>query len=151
MITVRIAQECRPPKVSLPRLEALVVSICGRFSVTDALVSVVIVDDRQITECNREFLGREKTTDSISFDLSDGAEKERIFEVIVNGEKASQEAVFRNHSPEAELALYVTHGLLHNLGYDDLDEIRAREMHQLEDAILEGFGYGIVYDTVKKA
>jgi probable rRNA maturation factor len=151
VITVRIAHECQPLSVSLSRLEALIVSICGRFSVTNAMVSVVIVDDRQITRCNQEYLGHNRTTDSISFDLSDGAEKERIFEVIVNGEKASQEAVFRNHSPEAELALYVTHGLLHNLGYDDLDEARAREMHQLEDAILEGFGYGAVYDTVKKA
>ena len=151
MITVQIAEECQPFKVSLSRLEALVVSICSRFSVTDALVSVVIVDDRQITKCNQEFLGHEGPTDCISFDLSDGAEKKRVFEVIVNGEKASQEAVFRNHSPEAELALYVTHGMLHNFGYDDVEEKRAREMHQLEDAILEDFGYGIVYNTVKKA
>ena len=151
MITVQIAEECPPLKVSLSRLEALVVSICSRFSVTDALVSVVIVDDRQITKCNRDFLGHEETTDSISFDLSDGFEKTRVFEVIVNGVKALQEATLRNHSPEAELALYVTHGMLHNLGYDDLDETRAREMHQLEDAILEGFGYGTVYDTIKKA
>ncbi|MCH7917833.1 MAG: rRNA maturation RNase YbeY [Planctomycetes bacterium] len=150
MITVQIAEECQPLKVSLSRLEALIVSICSRFSVTDALVSVVIVDDRQIALCNRDFLGHEETTDSISFDLSDGFEKARVFNVIVNGEKALQEATLRNHSPEAELALYVTHGMLHNFGYDDLEEKLAREMHQLEDAILEDFGYGIVYDTAKK-
>ena len=150
MITVRIALEWEPLDVSLSRLEELIVSICDRFSVSDALVSLVIVDDRQITDCNHAYLGHEGTTDSICFDLSDEAERESVFELIVNGEKASQEAALRKHSPEAELALYITHGMLHNMGYDDADETGAQEMHQLEDAILDGFGYGVVYNTVKK-
>ena len=53
----------------------------------------------------------------------------------------------RGHDAEAELALYVVHGLLHNIGYDDLTEADARKMHGMEDEILECFGYGTVYNS----
>ena len=43
----------------------------------------------------------------------------RIFDLIVNGELAAREAARRGHGAEAELALYITHGLLHNLGFND--------------------------------
>jgi probable rRNA maturation factor len=62
---------------------------------------------------------------------------------------AARQARQRGHSTEAELALYVTHGLLHNLGYDDGNDEQARQMHLKEDEILQRHGFGQVYDTKK--
>ena len=95
------------------------------------------------------FLGHEGTTDSLSFDLSDNTDPEetRIFDLIVNGELAVREAVRRGHGAEAELALYITHGLLHHLGFNDATPGQARKMHRMEDEILQHLGYGLVYNS----
>ena len=42
------------------------------------------------------------------------------------------------------------HGLLHQLGFDDLQPEQARRMHREEDAILQDAGYGKVYDSTRK-
>jgi probable rRNA maturation factor len=69
---------------------------------------------------------------------------------VVNGEKAKSQAARRGHCAQAELALYITHGLLHNLGFDDLLPKKANEMHRLEDEILQQQGFGLVYDKKRK-
>ena len=57
-----------------------------------------------------------------------------------------RQAAQRGHSTEAELALYLTHGLLHNLGFNDADKAAAERMHDMEDEILQQAGFGVVYN-----
>lgn len=144
-IVVQIACECQILKVDLDRLEDLVRRICGRFNVKKAAISVAIVDDETITHVNEKFLNHKRQTDVISFDLSDGDDEPKNFEFVVNAEQAVREAQQRGHSTEAELALYITHGLLHNLGFDDANQQEAQKMHNTEDEILQQAGFGIVY------
>ncbi len=68
-------------------------------------------------------------------------------EIIVSADTAAREAHGRGHSFEAELALYVVHGTLHLLGYDDHDQEAADRMHEIEDEILTKLGVGAVYGT----
>ncbi len=63
---------------------------------------------------------------------------------------ALRQADLRGHSSQAELALYITHGLLHNLGFDDSTEDKAKKMHDMEDKILQQLGYGLVYNKNTK-
>ena len=132
-----------------PRLRTLVRAICERFEVREAVVSIGIVNDAEMSQFNLRFLGHEGTTDSLSFDLSDNnvMEEAKIFDLIVNGEMAAREAARRGHGADAELALYVTHGLLHNLGFNDATAVQARKMHRMEDEILQHQGYGFVYNS----
>ncbi len=44
------------------------------------------------------------------------------------------------------MLLYITHGLLHVLGYDDSSPAKFRRMHKREDELLEALGIGKVYD-----
>ena len=153
MITVEITTHFQSASVDLSKLEELVRVVCGRFSVSQAAVSVGIVDDAEMTALNKKFLDGEGTTDCLSFDLSDEAvpDEPNVFELIVNGELAAREGARRGHSAEAELALYVVHGLLHNLGFDDVTAAKAREMHRTEDEILQQLGHGLVYNTRLRA
>ena len=148
MITIQIAKNFQDVKVSLPRIKKLVKSICRRFQLTNAMISIAIVDDTQMRKVNARFLNRKSTTDCLSFDLSDeqASESDKSFELVVNGQLALKEADLRGHNAEAELALYITHGLLHNLGYDDSTGKQAKKMHEMEDKILQQFGYGLVYN-----
>ena len=152
-IAVLIARHFMDIKFSIPKLEKLIKAIGVRFDLAEASVSIAIVDDDEITEVNKNFLNHDNTTDCISFDLSDDEHPAdsnnnyaRVFDLIVNGQMAVRQSQERGHSPESELALYVTHGMLHNLGFDDATEKQAAKMHNTEDEILEQLGYGRVYN-----
>ena len=133
-------------------LEELVKAVCRRFDVSNATVCIAIVDDAGFREINSRFLNRKSTSDCLSFDLSEesGPKSGRLFELVVNGDMAVKQAALRGHSGRAELALYVTHALLHNLGLDDSTQRRAGEMHNIEDEILQQLGYGLVYNSRAK-
>jgi probable rRNA maturation factor len=130
---------------NLRTLKKLVHDICTEFNVTEVNIQINIVDDAGIAEIHRQFLKKTGTTDVISFDLSDEFEPGRNFLIAVNADMARRQAEKRGHSPEAELALYIVHGLLHQLGYDDLNPRQAKRMHEKEDTILQSRGFGVIY------
>ena len=151
-IIVQITKNFKGIDVRLPKLKRLVKAICNRFKLSKATVSIAIVDDAEIRKVNARFLNRNYPTDVISFDLSDsGANSSKSFELVINAERAVKEAILRDHSSEAELALYITHGLLHNLGFDDSRKAQAKRMHDTEDEILQQQGFGSVYNKSTRA
>ncbi len=127
------------------QIRKLLNQICEKFSLYNAEISISVVGDEEMRRINSEFLNRDTATDVISFDLTDEDESGRVFDIIVNGEKARRQASRRKHSEQAELALYLVHGMLHNLGFDDSDRRQAERMHKAEDKILTQAGYGAIY------
>ncbi len=150
--TVLITSRYKNLKVAAARFRKLIRTICRQFKISKATVSLSVVNDAQIRKINKQFLGHSGTTDCISFDLSDNraGKSTKVFDIIVNGQMATRQAKQRGHSAEAELALYVTHGLLHNIGLNDLRPKDAQKMHKIEDEILQQFGYGPVYNKRAK-
>jgi len=130
------------------RLSTLAESVCRRFGASASEVGVAVVDDAAIRRGNEQFLGSKHVTDVISFDLSE--EHAATFDLMINADEARRQARKRSHSVEAELALYVTHGLLHQLGYDDARPRDAERMHAMEDEILREAGFGGVYGGLSK-
>jgi probable rRNA maturation factor len=115
-------------------------------------LSIVLTDNRHIRDLNHEYLGRDGITDVISFPLEDldwpGGHCSNggiNGEIIASAEQAVQQAQTTNTDPRAELMLYLVHGLLHLMGYDDRKPDQARQMHAREDALLEDLGFGCVY------
>ncbi|MCX5655138.1 MAG: rRNA maturation RNase YbeY [Planctomycetota bacterium] len=114
-------------------------------------LSIVLTDNRHMRDLNREYLGHDTLTDVISFPLEDldwpcGAASCGLNgEIIASAELAAQQAQSANTDPRGELMLYIIHGLLHLMGYDDRNPDLARRMHAREDALLEEFGFGCVY------
>jgi probable rRNA maturation factor len=153
MITVPIVPHFEKVPADPAKLRRLVRTVCRRFGVSHAVVSIGIVDDGEIAALNRKFLNHEGTTDCLSFDLSEATrpEEPRIFDLVVNGALALREAAQRGHSAESELALYIVHGLLHHLGFDDATAAQARAMHRTEDELLRHLGYGLVYNDGAQA
>jgi len=143
-IVVKITCEYRDLEVDFDRLRELARRVCRRFALEKATIDIAIVGDEAIKRVNTEFLNVPRPTDVISFDLSEETGP-KSFEVIINAEEAARQAIKRAHSAEAELALYITHGLLHNLGFDDTNEAKSQKMHSTEDEILQQAGFGIIY------
>jgi len=114
-----------------------------------AVVSLAIVDDEAISKIKERYFGAAEVTDVISFDLRDNTKVEQELpdcEIVVNAQCATREAGRRGVDPQAELNLYVVHGLLHQLGYDDQTERQSKIMHKKEDQLLEELGFGTVYE-----
>jgi probable rRNA maturation factor len=146
-VTVQITKNCKATGLSSTKLASLVKLVCRRFNVSNAAVSIAVVGDATIRRLNKQFLNRRRSTDCLSFDLSDDDTKaQKSFDIVVNAERADRYARIRGHSVRAELALYVTHGLLHNLGFDDSTPARAAKMHKMEDNILRQARFGAVYN-----
>ncbi len=88
-------------------------------------VSVLPTDDREIAALHAAHLGDASPTDVMSFALDGAAE------LVVSVQTARRRARELGHAPRAELALYLVHGLLHQLGFDDL---RARDRARMRVA-----------------
>ncbi len=146
-IAVEIVCQCDAVEFDLERFEGLVKMVVARFCNDKVSVSIAVVDDAGITDVHKQFLGKETTTDVISFDLSDEDDEGKVFEVVVNADQAKRQAEKRGHGGDAELALYMTHGLLHNLGFDDMQEQLSLEMHAMEDELLQAAGFGVTYSA----
>ncbi len=160
-VVVKITKNFDAIDISVNKLRKLVTAVCSRYARDDMPrglrtrqkapaaaryeISIAIVDDAQIRRLNRRFLNRNTVTDCLSFDLSDRRD-EKSFELVVNAQKAVRQAARRGHCAGAEVALYVLHGLLHNLGFDDSTRAGAKKMHSAEDEILRQQGYGRVYN-----
>jgi probable rRNA maturation factor len=112
-------------------------------------LSIVLTDNRHIRDLNRQYLGHDCFTDVISFPLEDvdwpTGNGGINGEIIASAELAYSQAHCSNADPKAELMLYVVHGLLHLMGYDDRNAQAAKRMHEREDELLEAMGFGAVY------
>lgn len=64
-------------------------------------------------------------------------------EIVISAEMAARTAQEHGHPVEGEVVLYVIHGLLHLLGYDDKKKRDAKKMHLKEKELLSSFGYSI--------
>jgi len=123
-----------------------------------AIVSLAIVDDETIKRLKEEYFQISQVSDVVSFDLRDDGSisgsaedgpAELDCEVVVNAQRALAVARQYATSPDGELNLYVVHGLLHQLGFDDKEPQQGRAMHEKENQLLEGLGFGSVFGSVR--
>ncbi|MFA5553059.1 MAG: rRNA maturation RNase YbeY [Phycisphaerae bacterium] len=143
-LNIQITYCVKKKDISSQAVKKLVNTICEKFGLSEANIGIVVIADSQIKKLNAKFLGHNKITDCLSFDLS-GDSCVKSFEIIINNALAAREALRRGHCVKAELALYITHGLLHQLGFDDQKPGDAKKMHKAEDEILQKLGYNSVY------
>ncbi|MFQ5787284.1 MAG: rRNA maturation RNase YbeY [Thermodesulfobacteriota bacterium] len=108
----------------------------------DARLSIALVGNNMIKELNKQYFNSDEVTDVISFPLSNN-KNFLSGEIIVSVETAVCAAGKRNMSIEGEIVLYIVHGILHLLGYDDANEGDARVMHENESKILKALGYNV--------
>lgn len=120
------------------RMRQVVQATLRHCGIEQAEVSVAVVDDAAIHELNRRHLQHDYPTDVLSFALSPSPDPLEA-EIIVSSETALREAVRFGWAPEAELLLYVTHGVLHACGHDDHTPRAKAAMRRAERAVLQSF------------
>ncbi len=106
----------------------------------DAEISLAFVDNATSHRLNRQYLNHDEPTDVLSFPLSGGTTGRLKGELVIGAEVALAQAESLGHDVQAELALYVIHGLLHLCGYDDHTEAEAAKMRERERHYLQKLG-----------
>ena len=106
-------------------------------------LSVVLVADSEMHALNREHLGHDYPTDVLSFPLAPAPQL--VGEVICSVDTARREARARGHAPADELLLYLVHGCLHLVGYDDHVPAARRRMRAAERRWLKSLGAPAVF------
>jgi probable rRNA maturation factor len=120
--------------VDRQKMREVVRAVLDGEGIADAEISLAFVDNATIHRLNQRYLQHDEPTDVLSFPLGDG--KQLAGELVIGAEVGLAQASARGHDVQAELALYVIHGLLHLCGYEDhepadAEAMRARERHYL--------------------
>ena len=98
-------------------------------------ITILFVDNRQIREFNLMYRGRDCATDVISFDDSINR-KEILADIVISTDTAISNAKIFKTAPLYELHLYVIHGILHLVGYDDRTQKQRKIMQDKATHIL---------------
>ena len=121
-LMIAIANRQRRLPVSAKRLRRVAETILNASGYPDSELSVVIVGNRTIRRLNRDYLGRDKPTNVISFPLQEGdftgVNPRALGDVVISADTAASEAEGGGVTFENRLTFLLLHGILHLTGYD---------------------------------
>jgi probable rRNA maturation factor len=78
-------------------------------------LSIAIVSDRRMRALNRQFRGKDKVTDVLSFPAES---RGFLGDIVIAAGVSRRQAQDAGHSAQTEVRVLALHGLLHLLGYD---------------------------------
>lgn len=96
--------------------------------------TVAFVSDRKMRKLNREFRGKNSTTDVLSFPFEADefeADDDTLGDIAISLEQAARQAAENDLTLELEIKQLILHGVLHLCGYDhetDTGEMNRREL-----------------------
>ena len=110
---------------------------------------MAIVGDRSIRRLNREYLGRDKPTNVISFPMQEGefpGLNQMLGDVVISADTAAREAEEGGVSFSSRILFLLLHGILHLTGYDhersgEAEALRMEDKEKELFALLEKEGY----------
>ena len=117
-----------------------------------AELSVLLVDERTMTELHERWMGEPGPTDVLAFPMDElrpphlggnrddpGPEPGLLGDVVLCPQVAAEQAGKAGHSTQDELELLCVHGILHLLGYDHAEPEEHAEMFGTQDQLLKAW------------
>ena len=123
------------------KIEAKARKILSALAYPESELSVVLVDDEEMSSLNRQYRGRQGTTNVLAFAMREGEfgeiSPELLGDVIISLPTAKQQAEEAGIDLDAMISRLLVHGILHLVGFDHVqDENSAREMEQRSAELL---------------
>lgn len=126
------------------RIQADAAWVLGRFDLHEPELSVLLTDDPGINALNRDYRGKDRPTDVLSFAQNEGHEVPGevvvLGDVVISLDTAARQAEELGHDLHHEVRRLLVHGICHLLGYDHEVDEEAEEMEALERELMEGLG-----------
>lgn len=108
-------------------------------------LTVLLTDAQRLQQLNRDFRGKDKPTNVLSF-ASPAGVKGYLGDIAIAYDVAADEADAAGKSFADHVLHLSVHGTLHLLGYDHEDDRDAAVMEAKETMILTGLGFPPPYD-----
>jgi len=140
MIRVSVTSPQEAVPIDRGTMRRVVRAVLEGEGIDDAEISLAFVDNPTIHRLNQQYLQHDEPTDVLSFPLSEPNARRLAGELVIGVEVACTQAGERGHDVQAELALYVIHGLLHLCGLDDHASDGAAQMRERERRHLRELG-----------
>ena len=111
----------------------------------NAIFNIIFVNSEEIHKINKEYRNVDSVTDVISFALEDTFDinvtsLRMLGDIYICIDKVYEQADIYNHSVLRETCFLITHGLLHLLGYDHMEEYEEKIMFSLQEELLNEYG-----------
>jgi len=111
----------------------------------NAVFNIIFVSQEEIHRINKEYRHVDRVTDVISFALEDTKDIDipsyrLLGDIYICLDKAYEQADVYNHSILREICFLITHGLLHLLGFDHIEENEEKIMFTLQEELLDEYG-----------
>ncbi|MGB9824025.1 MAG: rRNA maturation RNase YbeY [Candidatus Hydrothermia bacterium] len=94
-------------------------------------LNIVLVNDHFIRKLNKKYLGKDRSTDVLSFNLGE------IGEIYISIDTARRNAKRYNFPAVFEIWRYTLHGILHIAGFEHKDKSHESQMEQEEELYLK--------------
>ena len=101
-------------------------------------ITLRIVDAAESQALNRDFRGKDKPTNVLSFPMG---EPDYLGDIVICAPVVAAEAVEQGKTARAHWAHMVVHGVLHLLGHDHIKDDEAEKMEALERKLLARLGF----------
>lgn len=124
-------------------VEDVIARVLEHMKLANAEVSVVLSNDEFVQELNRDYRGKDKPTNVLSFPN----EPPMLGDIVLAIETIENEAISQKKTFEDHLTHLLVHGCLHLLGHDHIEDDEAEEMESLEIEILEQMGIKNPYEA----
>lgn len=140
-VKIAIINQQRKVTVNQKKIRDVIKLIVSKERSSAENISVIVTTDNKIRKLNRTYLNKDLPTDVLSFSFI-GKKSEKIIpvsilgDIVVSADTAVSNAVIYKTNPKEELYLYVIHGLLHLLGYDDITPGKRAVMRRKEQYYL---------------
>ena len=106
-------------------------------------LTIVLTDDEQLQDLNREFRDIDAPTDVLSFPSSESdpeTGRRYLGDILISVQRAEEQAAVGGHPLEAEIQLLVVHGVLHLLGHDHAEAEEKARMWAAQAEVLARLG-----------
>ncbi len=110
----------------------------------NCVFNIIFVSNEKIHEINFNYRGVDKVTDVISFALEDANDVKEpgmriLGDIYIAINVAYNQAEIYGHSNIREICFLATHGILHLLGYDHMEEEEEKIMFTKQKELLESY------------
>lgn len=125
-------------------LDQYVKFVCQQEKIETAIFNIILVDKKEIQELNLNYRGIDRTTDVITFALEDGDGYKNpnirvLGDIYLCIPVAYEQAEIYGHSRIREICFLATHGILHLLGYDHMEEQEEKIMFAHQEELLSAY------------
>ncbi len=137
-------------KIDKRKIRSTVLKVLKILDSPDKEISISFVDDKNIKQLNKQYLGKDRSTNVLSFSLQEGEQgdinPQILGDIIVSVETAKRDALYGKLTIAQEIDFLIIHGILHLLGYNH-ENTTKKETNKMQQKEKELFNFIYGYNT----